>query len=72
MSKQTTSSVLLGLVILAIASAIATLLPIASSGNSTLGGYASWCPFAPVSTVVLLLAGGVLWVIRQYIRTRLD
>lgn len=71
MSKQTTSSLLLLLVILAVASAIATLLPIAASRNASMG-YASWCPFAPVSTIILLLTAGVLWVIRQYIRTRLS
>ena len=70
MSKETTSSLLLFLTIIAAASAVATLLPIAPSRNPTIG-YASWCPFAPVSTVILLLAAGVLWVIRQYIRTRL-
>jgi hypothetical protein len=72
MSKQTASALLLVLAILGVAAAIATLLPLAPAGNPTLWGYSSWCPFAPVSTVVLLLAGGVLWVIRQYVRTRLD
>lgn len=70
MSKQTTSGVLLLLVVVLAGSAVATLLPIAPSNNVTLG-YSSWCPFAPASTVILLLAAGVLWVIRQYVRTRL-
>ncbi|HUA85965.1 MAG TPA: hypothetical protein VMB85_19035 [Bryobacteraceae bacterium] len=71
MSKQTTSGVLLLLVILLVASAIATVLPVGTSRDASLG-YSSWCSFAPVSTVILLLTAGVLWVIRQYIRTRLS
>jgi hypothetical protein len=70
-SKNATVRALLVLVILLIASAIATLLPIAPSRNPDLG-YASWCPFAPVSTAILLVTAGVLWVIRQYVLTRLD
>ena len=71
MSKQTASSLLLVVSILATAAGLATLLPIAPSRNPELG-YASWCPFAPISTLVLLLAAGVSWVIRQYVRTRLN
>jgi hypothetical protein len=71
MSKQTTSSLLLLLVVIAAGAAAATLLPFGPARNPELG-YASWCTFAPVSTVILLLAAGVLWVIRQYIRTRLS
>jgi hypothetical protein len=72
MAKQTASSALLVLVIFLTGGAVATLLPIAPSPNPTLAGYSSWCPFAPWSTLMLLLVGGVLWVIRQYIRTRLS
>ncbi|GEM_PF-2272512 len=71
MAKQTVSSLLLVLAAAAAVSAAATLLPFGPARNPDLG-YASWCTFAPASTVILLLAAGVLWVIRQYIRTRLS
>jgi len=71
MSKKTTSSLLLWVVILAVAAAVATLLPVTTVHNPALG-YATWCSFAPISTVILLLTAGVVWVIRQYIRTRLN
>lgn len=46
-----------------------TLLPIAAPKANDLG-YVSACPFAPWSTLVLLLLAGILWVLRQYFLTR--
>ena len=70
MSKKQISTALLVIVIAAVVAAVATLLPIAPSRNPDLG-YSSWCPIAPISTALLLVTAGVLWVIRQYVRTRL-
>lgn len=72
MSKHSLSTLLLIIAILGVASAVATLLPVTSLANPTLGGYNSWCPFAPVSTILLLIIAGLAWVVRQYIRTRLS
>jgi hypothetical protein len=44
-------------------------LPFSASKTNDLG-YFSACPFAPWSTLALLLAAGVLWAIRQYLLTR--
>ncbi len=53
--------------ILALAAAI-TLLPVGARKPNDVG-YFSLCPFAPWSTLALLLAAGVIAAIRQYLVT---
>ena len=68
MSKQSLGLVLLILAILGAGAAAATLLPLGAKMNDI--GYNSWCPFAPWSTLILGALAGVIWVIRQYVVTR--
>jgi hypothetical protein len=68
--KQIGAALLVGVVILVVL-AIATLIPMSGSKPNDLG-YASACPFAPWSTLVLSLAAGVFWTVRQYILTRIS
>jgi hypothetical protein len=69
MSQQTTGSLLLAIAILFAALAAATLLPYSASMINDLG-YRSLCPFAPWSTLALLLFAGVSWVLRQYLNPK--
>ena len=71
MSKDIRNAMLLALVIVLAGLAVFTLLPFSASKANDLG-YVSACPFAPWSTLVLLLAAGVVWAIRQYLVTRAD
>jgi hypothetical protein len=49
--------------------ALATLLPSSAPKISDLG-YATFCPFAPWSTLALLFFGGLSWVIRSYVKSQ--
>ncbi len=71
MSKDIRNAMLLALVIVLAGLAVFTLLPFSASKANDLG-YVSTCPFAPWSSLVLLLAAGVVWAIRQYLMTRAD
>ncbi len=71
MSKDIRNAMLLALVIVLVGLAVFTLLPFSASKANDLG-YVSTCPFAPWSSLVLLLAAGVVWAIRQYLITRAD
>lgn len=71
MAKKIAGAVLLVLAIAAIGSAILTLIPAHTSHKSDLG-YFSLCPFAPWSTLMLLVVAGIFWVVRGYILTRTD
>lgn len=71
MSKDIRNALLLALVIVLVGLAVFTLLPFSAPKANDLG-YVSACPFAPWSTLVLLLAAGVVWAIRQYLMTRAD
>ncbi len=46
--------------------ALATLLPHDSKTLSDLG-YHTFCPFAPYSTITLLLLAGLAWMVRRHI-----
>jgi hypothetical protein len=70
-SKHTRTTALLSLALLLVALAIWTALPLGASKTNDLGYYSA-CPFAPWSTLALLLVAGVLWAIRQYILTRVN
>ena len=49
--------------------AVATVIPFPSSMISDLGYY-TLCPFAPWSTLMLLFAAGIGWVLRGHIETK--
>ena len=69
MSNKIRTIGLLSLALILVALAIWTALPFSASKTNDLG-YFSTCPFAPWSTLTLLLVAGVLWAIRQYLLTR--
>jgi hypothetical protein len=71
MSKDVRNAILLAIVIVLVGLAVFTLLPFSASKANDLG-YVSTCPFAPWSTLAILLAAGVIWAIRQYLMTRAD
>ena len=68
MSKKSVGGILLVLVAAGAGAAVATLLPLGAKINDI--GYDSWCPFAPWSTLILSGAAGLVWVVRQYVLTR--
>jgi hypothetical protein len=69
--QRLSNTILLGLVVLFAGLAVLTLLPFTAPRANDLG-YMSMCPFAPWSTLSLLLVAGVIWAIRQYLVTRAD
>jgi hypothetical protein len=69
MSRQTLSFLLLSVAIVLAILAASTLLPLPSSKLSDLGYYAL-CSFAPWSTLALLFAAAVCWVMRQHILSK--
>ena len=69
--QRTSNTMLLGLVVLFVGLAVLTLLPFTAPRANDLG-YMSMCPFAPWSTLSLLLVAGLIWAIRQYLVTRAD
>jgi len=69
MSKNQIGTGLLIIVFVLAGLALWTLLPFAAARPNDIG-YVSTCPFAPWSSLVLLLGAGVLWVVRQYLLTR--
>jgi hypothetical protein len=66
MSRQTPSLVLLIIAVVFLALGAVTLLPFSSSAVSDLG-YHALCPFAPWSTLLLLLLGGISLALRRHI-----
>jgi hypothetical protein len=66
MSRQTLTALLLGSIILLLVLAVATLVPSSSLAISDLG-YATFCPFAPWSTLTLLFLAGLGWAVRKHI-----
>ena len=69
--QKASSTILFGLAILFVGLAVLTLLPFTAPRANDLG-YMSMCPFAPWSTLSLLVVAGVIWAIRQYLITRAD
>lgn len=69
MSKKQIAIGLLIVVFVLVGLALITVLPLAATKPNDIG-YVSTCPFAPWSTLVLLLGAGVAWIVRQYILTR--
>jgi len=60
------SLLLLVIAVVFLALAVATLVPFSSSAISDLG-YHALCPFAPWSTLVLLLGGGISLALRRHL-----
>ena len=56
---------------LLVGSAVLTLLPLGGAKANDLG-YVSACPFAPWSTLALLVVAGLVGAVRQYLVTRRD
>ena len=71
MSPKTRNAVLLVLISILAGLAIWTLLPFPASKPNDLG-YVSTCPFAPWSSLALLLTAGLIWAIRQYFLRRVE
>ena len=69
--QKPSNTILLGLIVLFVGLAVLTLLPFTAPRANDLG-YMSMCPFAPWSTLALLVVAGVIWSIRQYLITRAD
>ncbi len=67
MSRQTLSVILLACATVFLALGVATLLPFSSAIKSDLG-YGALCPFAPWSTLMLLLLAGICWAVRKHIQ----
>lgn len=60
---------LLVIAVLLAALGVATLIPHSGSLLSDLGYY-TWCPFAPWSTLTLLVLGGLCWLVRRHINSQ--
>jgi hypothetical protein len=71
MAKKLIAIAMVAAMAILIAFALVTLAPhTASTGNDL--GYTSVCPFAPWSTLILLLGAAIAWGVRSYIVTRVD
>ncbi|HEX4278240.1 MAG TPA: hypothetical protein VHZ74_22955 [Bryobacteraceae bacterium] len=68
MSRQTLTAVLLACSMLLLVLALATLVPSSALLTSDLG-YATFCPFAPWSTLTLLFFAGLAWVVRSHVKS---
>ena len=71
MTPPTRNRILLVLAYLFVGAAILTLIPAAARIPNDLG-YFSLCPFAPWSSLLLLLAAGLLGALRTYMVSRTD
>ena len=71
MTPPTRNRILLVLAYLFVGAAILTLIPAPARIPNDLG-YFSLCPFAPWSSLLLLLAAGLLGALRTYLVSRTD
>ncbi len=67
MSRQNLSVLLLAGALVFLALAVATLIPYPSLIISDLG-YHTFCPFAPWSTLILLLLAALAWLFRSHVK----
>ena len=70
MSNKNRNTALRALIYLLTGLAVVTLLPFSGAKTNDLG-YSSLCTFVPWSTLTLVLAAAVIWVIGQYLATRI-
>ena len=68
MSRHLLIVILQGVMIVCLVLAGATLIPSNVPKVSDMG-YATFCPFAPWSTITLLFLAGLSWVVRQHVRS---
>ena len=66
MPSKSRDFVLLVVILALVASAAVTLVPNTSPRNNDLG-YSSLCPFAPWSTLLLLVFAGLVWAVRSHL-----
>jgi len=69
MSRQALSTLLLVISLVLLVLGVATLVPHSSTLLSDLG-YNTLCPFAPWSTLTLLVLGGLTWLVRGHINSQ--
>jgi hypothetical protein len=69
MQRDQVANSLLGASFLFAIAALSTLIPSSAARVNDLG-YHSLCPFAPWSSLGLLVVAGVVWTIRSYVLTR--
>jgi hypothetical protein len=74
MSARTLNSLLLIVILLCVASALATLIPHMPAAGAMVSdlGYYTFCPFAPYSTLTLLFVAGAVWAVRRHLQTQLN
>jgi hypothetical protein len=70
MPNQRLLNLLLAADVLLVLGAVVTLLPFSSNNIKSDLGYNSLCPFAPWSTLTLLVGAGLVWIIRAYVKTQ--
>lgn len=70
MPNQKPLNILTAVIGLLVAAAIVTLLPFSSNNIRSDLGYSSLCPFAPWSTLTLLIFAGLAWLVRAYVKTQ--
>ena len=56
-------SVVTILALILVLAAIITILPYSVAKKKSILGYRALCPFAPISSVVLVVIAGVVWLI---------
>jgi hypothetical protein len=69
MSRDQVANSLFGVAFLLAVGGLLTLVPFSAAKVNGIG-YHSMCPFAPWSSLGLLVAAGVAWVVRSYVLTR--
>jgi len=70
MPNQKLLNILTAVAVLLVLAAAVTLLPFSSNNIRSDLGYSSLCPFAPWSTLTLLLFAGLAWLVRAYVKTQ--
>jgi len=65
------AKILVGVAIAAVATALVTLIPAQALHKNDVG-YFSLCPFAPWSTLAMLVVAGIAWMVRGYLLARGD
>ncbi len=69
MSAKTRNTLLAVVMYIFAGLAVWTLLPLPPAAKANDLGYAGACPFAPWSTLALLVVAGLIWAVRAYLRT---